>query len=93
MAMTNTELLAAGVCEWCHERTTAHGPWSPAEISEICLDLGVDESEFGDACDPCFVRFIAFGDVAYAQTLVGERLLDLDPPVYQPIQPLAERSL
>lgn len=66
-------LLAEGLCEACHAKT-AHGPWTPEQIKEVCDDLGTDPAEFGDWCDDCFVQMAAGGDVAYAQELVGHAM-------------------
>lgn len=66
-------LLAEGLCEACQAKT-AHGPWTPEQIKEVCDDLGTDPAEFGDWCDDCFVQMAAGGDVAYAQELVGHAM-------------------
>ncbi len=74
--MSGLELARQGLCECC-KAPLQHGTWSEPQINEVVADLGMDKADFGDYCDPCFVRGVAGGDATYAQTLV-QRPLTLD---------------
>lgn len=80
--MTKGVVLAKqGLCEFCQGRTS-HGPWTDAQMQEVCHEVGIDPVAFGDTCDDCFVAEVGRGDAVYAQSLV-KRPLELQNSEYQ----------
>lgn len=80
--MSNGVSLAKhGLCESC-QCSTSHGPWTDAQIQEVCHELGMDQGDFGDICDDCFVAHIGQGDAVYSQSIFP-RPLELKNPEYQ----------
>lgn len=80
--MTMGVMLAKqGLCEFCQGRTS-HGPWTDAQMQEVCHEVGIDPVAFGDTCDDCFVAEVGRGDAVYAQSLV-KRPLELKNTEYQ----------
>lgn len=74
-------LAKQGLCEFCQGRTS-HGPWTDAQMQEVCHEVGIDAVAFGDTCDDCFVAEVGRGDAVYAQSLFP-RPLELKNPEYQ----------
>lgn len=54
-----------------------HGAWTLEQIKEAAEEMGMGDEwkDFTDCCDSCFVAFIAGGDVAYAEHLIGRCLM------------------
>lgn len=69
-APAGLEAVKAGLCGMCGHKT-AHGPWTDAQIADVCMELGVQPGEFSDECDGCFVKTVGGGDVRYAAKLAG----------------------
>ncbi len=64
-------LLKLGLCPYCGGRLH-HGQWTEADMREVESDpdLGRD-FVFEDTCDPCWLKFYAFGDKELFKKLQG----------------------
>jgi len=74
-------LAKRGLCEFCQGQTS-HGPWTDAQMQEVCHEIGIDPVAFGDTCDDCFVTGVGRKDAVYAQSLV-KRPLEVRNTEYQ----------
>ncbi len=68
-------LMSQGKCPECYDGILQHGPWSQDQMQAVADDIGMPVEDFIDTCDQCFIDQVAGGDVAWAQSMCPDHIL------------------
>lgn len=77
--MNHQDAMKVGKCPECGDGALHHGPWTDEQIHEVSADMGMQDADFYDTCDQCFIDMVGCGDLAYAEKLAGRKLCPAIP--------------